>query len=227
MSDSTSPSHHALSAPEALAGGVAVLPPDPPTAPLASTAGDVSNQSAPKSTPAREDAPVTDTKQPSLPSSTSPTSPLAPILSRLPARAGDSHPPEPPAFPSQPPLSPARLFSVAVIVTFTMILSAGGMQGLNIALPTIGAELDMRESDLQWVASAYSLTNGCFLLLAGRMADVHGRKLVFMVGVLWYAVWHLVGGFMHNGAALVVTRALAGCGAAMRWVQWSGSVHSG
>ncbi|OCF35415.1 efflux protein [Kwoniella heveanensis BCC8398] len=113
------------------------------------------------------------------------------------------------------PLTRARLFLVAAVVTFTMCMSAAGSQALNIALPTIQEDLQMIESDLQWIASAYSLTNGCFLLLSGRLADVHGRKLVFITGVFWYALWTLIGGFMKNGAGLVVARALAGCGAAM------------
>ncbi|WVQ98642.1 hypothetical protein IAU59_005773 [Kwoniella sp. CBS 9459] len=114
-----------------------------------------------------------------------------------------------------PPLTRMRLFLVAAVVTFTMCMSSAGNQALNIALPTIQTDLQMIESDLQWIASAYSLTNGCFLLLSGRLADVHGRKLVFMTGVFWYALWTLIGGFMKNGAGLVVTRALAGSGAAM------------
>ncbi|WWC61212.1 uncharacterized protein I303_103792 [Kwoniella dejecticola CBS 10117] len=113
------------------------------------------------------------------------------------------------------PLSKTRLFLVAATVTFTMCMSAAGGQTLNIGLPTIQTDLKMTDSDLQWIASAYALTNGCFLLLSGRLADVHGRKLVFVTGVLWYALWTLIGGFMKNGAGLVVTRALAGCGAAM------------
>ncbi|WVQ71574.1 hypothetical protein IAR50_001114 [Cryptococcus sp. DSM 104548] len=119
--------------------------------------------------------------------------------------------------PEAPPprLSSARLFGIAAIVTFTMCMSSAGQQSLNIALPTIQDDMDMTESNLQWVNSAYSLTNGCFLLLSGRLADVRGRKLLFMIGVVWYAIWTLIGGFMTNGAALVVTRALAGCGAAM------------
>ncbi|WWC90107.1 uncharacterized protein L201_005040 [Kwoniella dendrophila CBS 6074] len=116
---------------------------------------------------------------------------------------------------SAKPLSRLKLFFIAFTVTFTMCMSAAGSQALNIGLPQIQKDLKMTDSDLQWIASAYSLTNGCFLLLSGRLADIHGRKLVFMTGVLWYAIWTLIGGFMKNGAGLVVARALAGCGAAM------------
>jgi hypothetical protein len=96
-----------------------------------------------------------------------------------------------------------------------MTLSPAAQQGLNIALPIIQEELGILESNLQWISSAYALTNGCFLLLAGRLADAYGRKKCFIVGLGWYAIWCLVGSFMHSGAALIVTRALAGIGAAM------------
>ncbi|WVR05117.1 hypothetical protein IAU60_002129 [Kwoniella sp. DSM 27419] len=115
----------------------------------------------------------------------------------------------------RPPLSKTRLICVAATVTFTLVMSAAGSQSLNIGLPTIQKDLDMLDTDLQWIASAFSLTNGCFLLLAGRLADVHGRRLVFLTGLVWYALWTLVGGFMQNGVGLVVSRALAGIGAAM------------
>jgi sugar phosphate permease len=112
-------------------------------------------------------------------------------------------------------LSKSRTYVLIAIVAFTMIMSSGGQQGLNIALPVIQEELGILESNLQWVASAYSLTWGCLLLLSGRIADVYGRKLCFIIGIAWYAIWCLVGSLMHSGAALIVTRALAGAGAAM------------
>lgn len=115
-------------------------------------------------------------------------------------------------------LSTPHLIAISAILTFTMCMSSAGQQTLNIALPTIQTDLGMSESDLQWITSAYTLTNGCFLLLSGRLADIHGRKKAFLVGVVWYSIWTLVGGFMKNGAALVITRALAGCGASMRLV---------
>lgn len=117
-----------------------------------------------------------------------------------------------------PRLTTPRLIAISAILTFTMCMSAAGQQALNIALPTIQTDLGMSESNLQWITSAYTLTNGCFLLLSGRLADIHGRKKVYLAGVTWYAIWTLIGGFMKNGAALVVTRALAGSGASMRFV---------
>jgi len=112
-------------------------------------------------------------------------------------------------------LSASKRFTLVAIVTFTVAMSSAGLQGLNIALPTIQNELGISETNLQWVSSAYSLTFGCFLLLSGRLADVYGRKRCFCLGISWYAVWTLVGGFLHSGPGFIVTRALAGMGASM------------
>jgi predicted MFS family arabinose efflux permease len=114
-----------------------------------------------------------------------------------------------------PKLSMARTISIALVTTFAMSLSGAGGMSLSIALPNIQDDLDMPESQLQWISSAFALTNGCFLLLSGRIADVYGRKSSFIVGVAWHAIWCLVGGFMNNAAGLDVTRALAGIGSAL------------
>ena len=111
--------------------------------------------------------------------------------------------------------SNVRLLAIGVVAVSMAMITSIGNSALNIALPTIQKDLNMRETDLQWLVSAYSLTNGCFLLLSGRMADVHGRKLVFLCGVGWYSLWSLVGPFIGNGAGLIVSRALTGCGASM------------
>ncbi|WVF72288.1 hypothetical protein IAT40_007100 [Kwoniella sp. CBS 6097] len=114
-----------------------------------------------------------------------------------------------------PTLSTARQITLAITLTFAMLMSVSGMQALNIGLPTIQRDLHMQDTDLQWIVSAYSLTNGCLLLLSGRIADIHGRKKVLLAGMGWWALWSLIGGFMQNGAGLVTCRAMAGCGAAM------------
>lgn len=112
-------------------------------------------------------------------------------------------------------ISTARTWAIIATVSIAMAISGAGGMALSIALPDIQRDLHMQESQLQWVSSAFALTNGCFLLLSGRVADVYGRKFCFVVGLVWNAVWTLIGGFMHSAAALVVTRALAGMGSAL------------
>ncbi|KAL1410774.1 hypothetical protein Q8F55_001716 [Vanrija albida] len=124
---------------------------------------------------------------------------------------GASPPPPPPELD----ISTARTVAIIAAVSIAMAISGAGGMALSIALPDIQRDLNMEEAQLQWVSSAFALTNGCFLLLSGRVADVYGRKLCFVLGLVWNAVWTLVGGFMHSAAALVVTRALAGMGSAL------------
>jgi len=114
-----------------------------------------------------------------------------------------------------PQISMARTIGIALVTTMAMSLSGAGGMSLSIALPRIQQDLNMPESQLQWISSAFALTNGCFLLLSGRLADVYGRKVLFIAGVAWHAIWCLIGGFMHSAAGLVVTRALAGMGSAL------------
>ena len=63
---------------------------------------------------------------------------------------------------------------------------------VNVALPSIQADLDMAEGDLQWVVNAYTLTFGGFLLLGGRAGDLLGRKRVFLVGIVVFTLASLL-----------------------------------
>jgi MFS family permease len=76
-------------------------------------------------------------------------------------------------------------------------------------------DLNIAQNDLQWISSAYGLASGCLVPLSGRIADVFGRKLCFIIGIGWYAVFNLIGSFLDNRIAVIVTRALAGMGASM------------
>jgi hypothetical protein len=104
----------------------------------------------------------------------------------------DDAPPVLPATPTPKILSRMQLVVVAALVTFTLCMSSAGAMCLTIALPTIQDDLNMNANDLQWVAAAYSLTNGCFLLLSGRLADVHGRKRMFLVSQKERGKWLMI-----------------------------------
>jgi len=86
---------------------------------------------------------------------------------------------------------------------------------VNVALPTIGQELGAGISTLQWVVNAYTLTLAGLLLLGGSLGDHYGRRRVFVVGVVWFAVASLLCGLAPNAGALVAARALQGVGAAL------------
>src|SRR4030081_849382 len=66
---------------------------------------------------------------------------------------------------------------------------------VNVALPSIQKDLGFSTQNLQWVVSVYSLTLGGFLLLGGRLADLYGRRLLFILGLVLFSVASLTGGF--------------------------------
>jgi EmrB/QacA subfamily drug resistance transporter len=86
---------------------------------------------------------------------------------------------------------------------------------VNVALPSIGEALDFSQENLQWVISAYAITFGGFLLLAGRAADLLGRRRVFMVGVGVFTAASLVCGLANSEGVLIASRAVQGLGAAI------------
>jgi EmrB/QacA subfamily drug resistance transporter len=98
------------------------------------------------------------------------------------------------------------------VAQFVVVLDASIV---NVALPTIGEALDFSEGNLPWVVNAYVLTFGGFLLLGGRMADLLGRRRVFMFGLVLFAIASLAGGLAANSGQLIAARAVQGLGAAI------------
>jgi EmrB/QacA subfamily drug resistance transporter len=86
---------------------------------------------------------------------------------------------------------------------------------VNVALPSIGTSLHFSPDNLQWVITAYAITYGGFLLLAGRLADLYGRRLVFMIGVVIFTVASLFCGLAWSEGVLIASRAVQGVGAAV------------
>jgi EmrB/QacA subfamily drug resistance transporter len=86
---------------------------------------------------------------------------------------------------------------------------------VGIALPAIGRDLDTGLSSLQWVITAYTLTLAGLLLVAGALGDRYGRRRVFTVGIIWFALASLLCGVASNPSALIGARALQGVGAAL------------
>jgi EmrB/QacA subfamily drug resistance transporter len=86
---------------------------------------------------------------------------------------------------------------------------------VNVALPSIQADLGFSVKNLQWVVSAYALTFGGLLLLGGRSADLIGRRRVFVAGVILFSTASLLGGLAWSEVSMIVARALQGVGAAM------------
>jgi EmrB/QacA subfamily drug resistance transporter len=86
---------------------------------------------------------------------------------------------------------------------------------VNVALPSIGRDLDFSQQNLSWVVNAYTLTFGGFLLLGGRLADLLGRRRMFIAGALLFGLASLAGGLSTSEAQLIAARAIQGLGAAI------------
>ncbi|HUI36329.1 MAG TPA: DHA2 family efflux MFS transporter permease subunit, partial [Gaiellaceae bacterium] len=107
-----------------------------------------------------------------------------------------------------------RWSALALIVTaqFMVILDVAIV---NVALPSIKSDLDFSQANLQWVISAYAIMFGGVLLLGGRLADVLGRRRLFLAGLTLFAVSSLLCGFAWSEASLIGFRALQGLGGAL------------
>ena len=104
------------------------------------------------------------------------------------------------------------VLAVIVAAQFMVVLDVAIV---NVALPTIKTDLHFSQESLQWVVTAYSILFGGVLLLGGRMADLLGRRRLFMVGLAIFTTFSLLDGFAWSAGSLVAFRALQGLGAAL------------
>jgi EmrB/QacA subfamily drug resistance transporter len=109
---------------------------------------------------------------------------------------------------------PRRWLALAVVGT-AFFMTVLDVSIVNVALPTIAADLHFSPENLQWVVTAYALTFGGFLLLGGRAADLLGRRRVFMVGVVVFSLASLVCGLSNSDGMLIAARAVQGLGGAI------------
>jgi MFS family permease len=85
---------------------------------------------------------------------------------------------------------------------------------VGVALPSIGTELHLSTTSLQWIVNGYILGYGGLLLLGGRTADLLGRRRVFLTALAVFAVASLIGGLVDDGTLLIATRFVKGLAAA-------------
>jgi MFS family permease len=108
----------------------------------------------------------------------------------------------------------ARLWGIVAIVSVVVFLDGLDESIVFTALPSIGAELGLTTSSLQWIVSGYVLGYGGLLLLGGRTADLFGRRRVFLIALAVFATASLLGGLVDSGPLLIVTRFVKGVAAA-------------
>jgi EmrB/QacA subfamily drug resistance transporter len=102
--------------------------------------------------------------------------------------------------------------AVIVAAQFMVVLD---IAIVNVALPAIKDDLNFAQENLQWVISAYAILFGGFLLLGGRLADVFGRRRLFMAGLAIFSISSLLCGLSWSEGSLIAFRALQGLGGAL------------
>ncbi|KAH9052314.1 efflux transporter [Lactarius vividus] len=117
----------------------------------------------------------------------------------------------------QPPASTRSTFASICIVAAcasAQLTSIGLGPAYSISVPYAGKDLHIQKENLQWILNAYSISSACFLLLCGRLADLYGRKRVWLAGYLIFVVFGVGSGFAKSEKVFDTLRGLQGIGAA-------------
>ena len=104
-----------------------------------------------------------------------------------------------------------------VAMGVAVFIIANDFTALAVALPAIEKQFDTDVGTVQWVINAYALTFGVLIVVGGRLADIFGRKRIFVLGAAIFAVFSVLGGAAQDTAWLIACRALMGIGGAMMW----------
>lgn len=123
------------------------------------------------------------------------------------------HHPDPAAAEAAPPL-PRRWLMLALLCTAQAMLIID-ITVVNIALPTIGAELRLDREALTWIVTGYTLVFGGLMLLGGRLADLFGRRRMLLIGLALFTAASLAAGLAQTGPVLLGGRLAQGLGAAL------------
>ncbi|MGX6449790.1 MFS transporter, partial [Patulibacter sp. S7RM1-6] len=125
---------------------------------------------------------------------------------------------EPPATPPLPADRPGpgarHRLAPAVLLTASFTLAVD-FSILNVALPTVGADVGFALADLQWIVTAFALCSAGFTLLFGRVADLVGRRRTFLLGMALLGAASLAGGVASAPAVLLLARAAQGLATAI------------
>ncbi|OSC73134.1 MFS transporter, partial [Streptomyces sp. BF-3] len=115
---------------------------------------------------------------------------------------------------SVPPRLSGRARLVLFVLCAAQFMVALDFSVLNVALPVLGKDLGLSTTGLQWAVTAFALPSGGFLLLFGRIADLYGRRRLFLAGLTLFGAASLLATLAWDPASFLAGRALQGLGAA-------------
>ncbi|MGY1844839.1 MFS transporter [Modestobacter sp. SYSU DS0875] len=134
-------------------------------------------------------------------------------MTSSPATPGGTRSPDRPPEPVALGTPPGRWVLMATVLASAMAMLDA--TAVNVALPSIGAELGASLSGLQWTVTGYTLALAALILLGGALGDRYGRRRVFLIGVVWFAAASLLCGLAQSTPQLVGARVLQGIGGAL------------
>ena len=108
-----------------------------------------------------------------------------------------------------------RRWKALAIITTAVFMTVLDIAIVNVALPSIGKHLHFAQSDLQWLITAYALTFGVLLLTGGKLADMIGRRKIFVAGLVIFTGASLWCGLAGGASSLIAARTVQGVGAAL------------
>jgi EmrB/QacA subfamily drug resistance transporter len=117
--------------------------------------------------------------------------------------------------PTFHPISPRRRWSALALIVTAQFMVILDVAIVNVALPSIKSELGFSQEGIQWVITAYAILFGGTLLLGGRLADLLGRRRMFVAGLALFAASSLLCGIAWSSSSLVAFRAVQGLGGAL------------
>ena len=132
----------------------------------------------------------------------------------MPVTAPSNHPePKTTATPAEtPPRRQPLQLALILVAAFMVVLD---FSIVNVALPSIERELHMPADAVQWIVTGYAISFGGLLILGGRAADLLGRRRMFVIGLVAFAIASLAGGLAQDPALLIAARVVQGAGAAI------------
>src|SRR6266702_1833814 len=136
-----------------------------------------------------------------------------PVAHPQPRPAETPDTPETPAQPAEthPRRQPLQL-ALILVAAFMVVLD---FSIVNVALPSIERELRMPADAVQWIVTGYAVSFGGLLILGGRAADLLGRRRMFVIGLVAFAIASLAGGLAQDPVLLIAARVVQGAGAAI------------
>jgi MFS family permease len=110
-----------------------------------------------------------------------------------------------------------RNFFVYAAIVIGSLAIALDFASVDLAIPALQEQFGLSLQSVQWVINGYVLAFSVLMVAGGKMADAHGRKLVFLIGMGLFALASLLGGLAWSGASVIGFRVLQGIGAALLW----------